>query len=355
MRSPGGAPASPKLMWIQALRGLAALTVAAVHLNDGFARFLDDRLGLVPRGDQLAQAAVALFFVISGCVMVISSGRMAGSVRGMGTFWRRRAVRVLPPYWVATGVMVAVALWLTMPLDVRDVAASLAFVPLAAPPGSPAPFALYLWPAWTLFYELIFYAIFGACLVLGRKRAAIACAAALVALVTIAPPLMGDTLAVHAATRPVMLLFIGGLAAGLAVSRAVPAVPMPARLAALVMAGAVFVLAPHPETRLGYGWLLWAGLPALLVFVAAMGWPLHGFARRMAGTLGDASYALYLLHIPFAHAWMRVFDGWLGGKGGSIGYLAGGLPLLVIVSIAFHRVVERPLTAALNRAAARLS
>ena len=93
-------PASetPRVAAIQALRGLAALTVAAVHFVSGFLHYIDGRT-YIPAGlgEQAASAAVALFFMISGCVMVLSARTLFGSWRGAGTFWRRRLVRVLPP------------------------------------------------------------------------------------------------------------------------------------------------------------------------------------------------------------------------------------------------------------------
>jgi peptidoglycan/LPS O-acetylase OafA/YrhL len=351
MNASASEPADGKLIGIHALRGLAALTVACVHLTDGYARFLDDRLAAVPHGAQLAQAAVALFFVISGCVMVVSSRALFGDAGGGWTFWRRRAVRVLPPYWIATGLFVLVSMWLSLPIDTAFVARSLAFLPTSGGPESAAPFALFLWPGWTLFYELMFYALFGLCLPLGRWQSVSVCSALLTLLVMFG--WLGPTggTVIHAVTRPVILLFAAGLIAGLAIGR-VRRIPANARGVLIACMALCLVIVPYPEAKMGAGWLIWAGAPALLCFAALAGVPLSGTAGRVAGTLGDASYALYLLHIPFAHAWMEIWDGWIGGPGGSIGYLATGLPLLVGLSIAFHSRVEGPMTRVLNRALA---
>ena len=77
-------PASetPRVAAIQALRGLAALTVAAVHFVSGFLHYIDGRTFLpVGLSEQTASAAVALFFMISGCVMVLSARMLFGSWR----------------------------------------------------------------------------------------------------------------------------------------------------------------------------------------------------------------------------------------------------------------------------------
>ena len=86
----------------------------------------------------------------------------------------------------------------------------------------------------------------------------------------------------------------------------------------------------------------------MLAFAAVAGGPLPRRLARPSDAFGDLSYALYLLHAPFAHAWMQMFNVWLPHPGGSIGYMAGGLPLLLALSFAFHHGIERPLTRWLN-------
>lgn len=308
MDSAPTAPPRPKVAAIQALRALAALGVAVVHLTYAFARHIDARLAFLPPGDQLAQSGVALFFVISGGVMVLSSRGLFGRPRGSAVFWRRRAVRVLPPYWIATALLATVLLALGLPFAWSDVARSLVFAIGPAGSGAPAPFALFLWPGWTLFYELLFYALFGACVAFGRSKAVALCSAALVVLIAIGTVAGSASLFAVAATRPVMLLFIAGMAIGLALETG-QGIPAWARWACLAAAVAVFAFVPGPAQPLGFGYLAWAGLPAVLLCVAALGGPLRLPFGRWIELLGDASYAIYLLHVPFAHAWMRLFNG----------------------------------------------
>ncbi len=343
-------PAEPrhKVAAIQALRAIAALTVALVHLTSGFARYIDGRLTGWPAGDQLAQTAVALFFVISGCVMVLSSGKLSGSSRATLTFWRRRAVRVVPAYWIASAALAAAMAALGYAVDFDYVARSLAFLGSPSPSASGVPFALFLWPGWSLFYELLFYALFGAFVAFGRVPAVLLTALGLCGLVIFGQFSPPDDLTVYAATRPVILLFVVGMIFGLALQRGYVA-PGWARVAAVIAAAALFVSAAQPDAALGFGYLVWAGIPGALMFFAAVtGLQRLPFGRTFA-LLGDASYAIYLLHVPFAHLWMRVFNTWWHHPGGSIGYLALGVPLLIALALAFHRWVERPLTDRLNR------
>jgi len=339
--------ADSKLPSIQLLRGLAALAVAGVHLWFGFASYVDSRTATPPWAYTLSQTAVAAFFVISGAVMVISSRRLFGSGRGTLTFWRRRAVRVLPPYWIATLLFAGVALWLGLPFDAGFAARSLLFIP--EPGSAQVPYLPFLWPGWTLFYELVFYAIFGAFLVAPRTKAIAYIALVLVAVVASAAIWRPETYLATAFARPIVLLFVVGMLAGLLLD-AGQEMPMVLRVVGGV--GSVVALATGPELQpntVGWDWLAAAGLPGAVAFVAIAGGPISQRVAPPADLFGDMSYALYLLHIPFAHAWMQVFNVWLPHPGGSVGYMAAGLPLLLTLSYGFHRWIERPMTHALNR------
>jgi exopolysaccharide production protein ExoZ len=92
----------PKILSIQLLRGLAAGTVALAHLAYAYADHVGPGLGLPASDGQAAQAAVALFFLISGYIMVVSSAPLFGAAGAARRFWLRRAIRIAPPYWLAT-------------------------------------------------------------------------------------------------------------------------------------------------------------------------------------------------------------------------------------------------------------
>ena len=240
------------------------------------------------------------------------------------------------------------ALWTGLPFEWAGFWRSLGFWIGPAPGPSPVPFSLFLWPGWTPFYELMFYALFGAALVLGQRRAVIAATLVIAVAVVagqIAPP---DTLFPFAITRPVVLLFIPGMLFGIwLIARRI--VPAAMRWLALAGVPVAFALLPSPDAPLGFDYVAWTGLPALLVMVAAVGGPLKLAGARAATVMGDASYAIYLLHVPFAHAFMEVFNRDLSHPGGSLAGLVIGLPLLIALSAGFYHAVERPLTAWLNR------
>ena len=339
---------------VQALRGIAALLVVLYH-SAAIWREHAGLPGAWPGPWDQGYAGVDLFFVISGFIMVWIAGGAARGPRRAGRFLWRRVTRIYPLWWIFCGLM------------------ALYFLLAYGQPASPAVVgpdgawgyllaSLALWPqssmpvlqvGWTLTFEMGFYLIFAALLLL--------------------PPRI----------RPWLLLLWGaGVLVGL---RALSFETMP---------GSPFALMFHPlvlEFLLGAavayilprwrdeGWARFIALagafafaawlavgldpaepafPAqrVLVFGAPAALLLAGLVRRdVAGgrvpawleRLGDQSYALYLSHFLVLLAFKRVLalPGWLEG-GGAVSlalFMALGTGLSLLVGWAAHRALERPL------------
>ena len=287
-----------KLSNIQVLRGLAALAVVVFHAREEV-----DGLGIqtgLP-GFMGGAAGVDVFFAISGLVMVHASAPLFGAWRSALPFLLKRLARIVPLYWAVTALFV-----LLDPADARGdlgrrafagfLALSLAFVPYAAPanPDATPVYAL----GWTLDYEMAFYLAFALALALPRRGAVAALSLALAALVAANGVLaLPGWLSYLGASQ--VLEFVAGLLiaeAGLSGWR----LPRPAA-AALVALGLAAIAASVPWSDLWWGsWrgLVW-GLPAAAIVAAAALCPPRGPAgalRRGLERLGDASYALYLVH-----------------------------------------------------------
>jgi peptidoglycan/LPS O-acetylase OafA/YrhL len=336
---------------IQLLRALAALTVAAGHIAFAFADHLPGGLGIAPEADgRSGQVAVMLFFVISGYVMVVSSEALFGRAGARWIFWRRRLVRVMPPYWIASGLLALIFLILfPQPIDLLRFGQSLLLIPYWPADGTlrAVPF---LWVGWTLFYEMLFYAMFGL-FVVWRREAAIAGVAALLAGLCLAGLWVDAVNApLFTATRPVTLIFVAGMLLALWRARGGSAPPW-LRAAMLAGAFAVWWGVPMPAdpSAMGFGYLLCSGLPALLLALAALSGPLAVPAADLVNRAGDASYALYLLHVPLAWFWLWFWGRLPGFDAGPWDYLVSALAASIAASWLFHRWIERPMTLALNR------
>ena len=330
-----------KVEAIQLLRAAAAATVAILHMAFAFADHIGPGLGFDganPQGSS-GQTAVALFFIVSGYVMLVSSAQLFGQTGAARTFWTRRLVRILPSYWLASTLLALVFLAIGSKIEPGRFATSLFLLPIDSSSFVARPL-FFLWPGWTLFYEMVFYLLFGIAIAVGRRLAATVVTAAIAVLVGTGMSLEAGPAWLISLTRPVSLLFLVGLALAIYRERGGQLPPWSRALAA-ALGGVTWGLLPAPSdpAALGFDYLLWAGLPALLLAVALLAGPLRLPFFPAIDRLGDASYALYLLHVPLAHAWINLFPLRLGAWP----FLISLVVLAYGVSLIVHSHVERPL------------
>lgn len=318
------------LLSIQYLRAGAALTVVIYHA-----------LQWGTGGFDVGRAGVDVFFVISGVIMWTVTD---GKVIPPGLFLWRRITRVVPLYWLASVAVAAGAVawpgFLPQILaDWRHLGLSLAFIPHLDPRGRPFP---TLPPGWSLNYEAIFYLIFALALAGPPRWRAWTVSGGLTGIV--AAGLLARIPIYVLGANPMLLQFAAGLWLAVALRRrALPSAPWGVCMILLALAGWTLVQAGGLFVEL---WrpLLWGGPAALLVAGALSleqagavpDWP---WLRR----LGDASYSIYLLHLP-AVALVAHMVGpqrvWL--------FLPLALAASIIAGLAGWRLIERPATAALR-------
>jgi peptidoglycan/LPS O-acetylase OafA/YrhL len=155
-----------KFEGIETGRGIAAILVVFHHAGHNIAepRFF----GLQPFGSHLENFNVGIdfFFVLSGFIIAWIHWQDIGQTWQLKRYATRRFLRIYPPYW---GVAVPlIIMYLLFPgagkpsqHDPLTIAFSLALLPYVDPP--------VLGAAWTLVHEVLFYAIFGAIILLGRR------------------------------------------------------------------------------------------------------------------------------------------------------------------------------------------
>ncbi|MBE7248210.1 MAG: acyltransferase [Actinomycetospora chiangmaiensis] len=359
-RNPRGRPVI--LVGVQYLRALAALMVAWHHARHEAALMAarGDGPELDPHTLLPWWGGVDLFFVISGLVIVHASDRLFRAPGGRARFLAHRVARVVPLYWLVSLLFLLVALVRPELLGeaaglVRDpsaLVASFLFWPSARPDGTVQP--LY-GLGWTLNYEAFFYAIFALGLGFGR-RGAVAWLSAVLALLVIAGAVVPDLpLPLRFWANPIVLEFAAG--AGLALAYRDGFRPSAAARLGLAVLGTLgLLLSARALAGLdgadGFLRPLLVGVPAALLVASALG-PgrdagqvarLPASARGLVA-LGDASYALYLVH-PFALRLVR--EGLIRSGLAPAAHPWVGMALMLLVSVAtallVHRCVERRLT-----------
>ena len=314
----------PRLRSIQALRALAALSVALYHA----CQWADC-------GFLIGAAGVDLFFVISGFVIWLAlQDRDLSSADFLG----RRLWRVAPPYWIASLAALAVALaWPRLLPEIYPapghVLLSLLFVPHLDPLGQPFPL---LPVGWSLCYEMVFYLLAAAALVEPVRRRFGRMAWGLV-----------GAMAFGMVFRPAYFLFANPMLmqflAGAAIARLWIAGRTPRHGAGwgLLAAGLGLFFALSFFDLYASLWrpLLW-GAPAALVLAGAVSLEAEGRAprSRLLARLGEASYSIYLCHWPVV---VMVFK--LVGPGRAWLSVPLGVGAAVLTGLAFWRFVEQPL------------
>lgn len=324
---------------IQLLRALAAYGVVIFHLS-----WLDPRL-LRPVGNVIVHG-LDLFFVISGFIMVHIALQGEPSP---GAFMRNRIIRIVPLYWALTLALFALALVGPGLLgaqrgDWGGLVKSLFFIAYVNTDHVVQPL---VFPGWTLNYEMLFYALFAASLLIkGMGRRVAAVSGVLVVLV-----LAGGWLGVQDPvgrfyTSPRLLEFAFGMVLGLIQ----PGIKesKAGGIAACVAGAALVTVA---ELRWNGPWHA-VGLGCALIVYGALALEAAGAAirNRFVLLLGAASYSLYLTHafvmVPFTVGARRL--GLTHGPALTAVMLVE-LAVITLVAILVHLWFERPVGERLRR------
>ncbi|SFU47316.1 Peptidoglycan/LPS O-acetylase OafA/YrhL, contains acyltransferase and SGNH-hydrolase domains [Methylobacterium sp. 174MFSha1.1] len=314
-----------RLAGIDALRGVAALAVAWLHLTNTYT-------GASREAGALGWLGVDGFFVLSGFVIPLALHRAGYGLARFPAFLARRLIRLEPPYLASIA-----------PVVVLQIASSHAPGFAGRDPGYvPAQLALhllYLIPLsgydwinvvyWTLAYEFAFYVAAGLLFPFLWTRPLAATAAVIVGATLIVEGVAG------AAEPPRFPLFLMGIAAarrhlrrdswvsfGVGVGGAAALMAAGGGLLSALVGAQTALAATLATTSAPTRERTWSGSPLL--------W------------LGRISYSLYLTHVPVGgrvvNLGKRVVDGPLQEILLSLAALGTCLAFATL----FHRAVERP-------------
>lgn len=276
---------------LQALRGIAVMLVLVQHLMLQAGK-------LVPAPSALFVSAlpgavgVFLFFALSAYLI---AGKAADPP---AKFAMDRVRRIFPAFWIAVAVDILVAKLLGGPHGVTW--QFLLLLPFGEMPSLPGPY-------WTLYFELLFYAI-------------------VLALAMVSPRLVAPCILVWAITAfifqdrpygnghylfptwyhlcfPVFALyFAAGVLARYRFDRNSNARWFYGILAAVAFLGAEYVadtpfVSLAPGSRLDARFLIF-GVGTFCAVRAAVLWRPRGITGQVLKMLGDMSYGIYLVHLP---------------------------------------------------------
>ena len=256
-----------KLRSLQVMRAVAAMGVVLLHATSGEQAFYQGGAG------------VDLFFVISGFIIgTISEGQQPGHFLG------RRAARIYPIWWLALLPWLVAFQFGHLPVNIT------------------------LWPiwgdrfmfpslsvGWTLCFEMLFY--LGTALALATRTWV---PLAVFAVAAMAAQVHGNALAEFVG-NPIILEFLMGLA--------ITRLPRSETIGWLELAVGFLLLAAGPDfhdrdTALSAHLSIWRviqwGIPCAIIIHGALSLE-SSFGGKLWSPLvflGDASYSIYLFHLP---------------------------------------------------------
>ncbi len=335
---------------LQVMRGLAALAVAVYHTNLILRQSVYGSIDVFREVSSRGWTGVNFFFVLSGFIIFYAHVRDIGQPRKAGNYIWRRFVRIYPLYWVAlTAYIVAAAIGIGHP-DFSWGTVNLFLSYMLVRVGELPEFPLRI--AWTLAYEIVFYAAF-LVLILNRRLGIALCVGWLAAILYNGVYL-GD--ANNLLTQVWNLYFAMG-------------------------AGAYFLFHRIHDPRAGMAILVTGSLILLALFasgIVEMSTPAGqeaewvqiglgiGFAGLMLGAiivervrtlkfpatlrlLGDASYAVYLVHSPVISVMAAINHKFFFGMLPEQAVFLIVLTTSVVAGVVFHMIIERPLLSILRR------
>ena len=300
--------AGRRVAGLDGLRGLAAMYVVLFHcLLLSMPKFPSSSVPSWLAWMSFGRVAVVFFLALSGFSLAIGPASRGWRLGGIARFLRRRAWRILPPYWAALAASLAVAFFVVPashygPPTGRTIAVyGLALQDvLTAPTPNGA--------LWSIAVEIELYLLFPLFLLIMRRLGAVALIAVTTVPVVVygfmadkAVPVEGD----NWLTPHLLPVFVAGVIAAGVVAAPERIRKLPWHwLAGLAVLPVLVVIGLHSVkwTLDRYFWIDLAVAPAMAMLLAAIAtgrlepllrllsiWPF----RR----LGEISYSLYLTHL----------------------------------------------------------
>ena len=278
-----------RMLWgVQYLRAIAALSVLLFHASVG-----------TGRGDALGTGGVDVFFILSGFIMFeIAEGEPTPR-----RFILDRIRRIVPAYWIVTLLVAATqiaGLTENSSFSWVRLVKSLCFIPDL----DPVKHQIYpvLIVGWTLNYEMFFYALMAALLVLPRVARLPSLAVIFTTLIAVGAIFPDSNVPLSFYSNPIIIEFLLGGALATAWRDKL----LPKRGWPLIVVGALLMISPQPSALprfIGYG------LPAAMIVMGVLAEEAYRPVRkiRFPAMLGNASYSIYLWHVFFVTLCYRVF------------------------------------------------
>lgn len=263
-----------------------------------------------------------------------------------------RLERIAPLYWIATGIVVGIALLApqltSVTVNVRRVLSSLLFFPDEEFP--------LLKVGWTLNYEIYFYLVFSLFLLSSRRLffvvGPIFAALSISAGYILGPKFLDSTgYLFRLVTDPLLIEFALGCTIGVAYKRGMW---LPYSRLFIVFSCALIISTAALSFPKSQRLIYW-GLPSALILFSVLSWArqsqfeANSTLSKTGARLGDSSYSLYLFHPIIMPAIGQLWK--LGGLDRHFNvsiYVVFAVLTCLILGHSIHTILEVPLIRAMK-------
>lgn len=358
---------------LEHLDGLRALAALAVLVHHAWAMIFPPQAGIFPTGAlaltfpaKFGPYGVTVFIILAGYSLTLAVSHRAGHLpNGAWSFIKRRAKRILPPYYAAIGLtLILSALWLnrktgthwdlSVPLDWKGIATNLLLIQDLVP--FEATNVAYTF--WSIAVEWHIYFTFPLLLLVWRRYGYLMATIAGIALGIVggyAALVFPNLETLHADYYALFAIGMGACAVATLQPAWAARVPWYWISAAGVLgwAGLVAIDVPRavspildPDLALGLAFA------ALLVGVrTGTGWVYRGLSWKPLVRLGVFSYSLYLVHAPLLQViWLLLVEPFDPPQATALAVMwLVATPVIIGLAYAFHLVAERPFMTGVKR------
>lgn len=326
------------LRTIQAARGVAALSVAAYHLSFwlGEPQFLGHTV--LTSVTWRLNLGVDFFFVLSGFIIAFAHEGDVGHPSRWRSYAAKRFFRVYPIYWIYTASLCAMFLIFRSSVVLpTDSMSWITIVSLVRFNGVEP----LLSPAWTLFHEIAFYCVFS--FVIINRRIGTAALAVWGAVILLFFSYAGGT-PLRVWISAYNLDFLIGIGAFLLWKRGDPRLCRVALIAGTIILIASFLSELNGSSVVVLPALYALGFGGIIAGLVSIETRTSNIRLPFLGLLGDASYSIYLLHMPLEGLFMKIVIRLERSLGfGPYFIYFAILASVLAVAVAIHLLIEAPL------------
>jgi exopolysaccharide production protein ExoZ len=345
---------------LQAGRAFAAIFVLLFHLGGAIAAEKYFGLTAFSIPFSFGGAGVEFFFVLSGFIILTAHRHDIFKPEKLASYLKKRITRIYPTYWViflGTYLLALSSSTLrnTVPHDIFIIVKSMLLIPqetnVVGGTGSPV-----IIVAWTLQYEVFFY-LFFSFMILSRWLSIIA-GLVLLCIYVSYHGVPSPFFPLSFLSKNYILLFAMGMFVSAVCTSKRVTVNKPMFYAIIGAALFSFVALNtvlKTELLLGEQTTILYGVASSLIILGFVKAEDNGHViggNRWIQLLGNASYALYLIHYPLISILCKLSLTFHLDKVGIIGAFVSYLSIFcvcLVSSAAFHLWIEKPVTSHIRK------